>query len=909
MPRRPYRLHVLSHTHWDREWYQTFQGFRKRLVFHLDALLDLMESDEAYRYFHLDGQTACLLDYLEVRPENRDRLCRLIESGRILIGPWFTMPDELLLSGESLVRNLLLGHRLCRDFGTKPMPVGYVTDIFGHNSQFPQILKGFGIDCAMLHRGTSGEDETTEMVWEGADGTEVLLIKIFVHSGYADFLKLRHFSDEQVRDYERQKAALATTHVLHALDGNDHEPARPDTAAEISRFNTLFEQTRASHSSMTAYLRDLWQALGPNWTRGRRRLRGELRSPAKLGLCNGVMNAIGSGRIRLKQENDTLEYLLARVAEPLHAWAVVHGGDDQKAFLDRAWRYLLLNHPHDSIVGCSLDDVHRDMLYRFDQVRALARDSVTESIQVLTDHIDTDAMAGDGPCVTVFNMASTPLGPTFETEFEAAADTVREEAAQGRIPVLEDAAGQRVPMQIEHVQRRTRTGRMVKKVRQPQPSFMLTDSAWAPVDRFRVRLVGDVPALGYRTWRVAFVPGASRNPALPATLTPARAAASGRWLDNGLVRLSVRADGRIDLHDAATNNRYRGLHEFEDCGDAGEGWNHKYPDKDTVVRSRDAKARSRVSTRLVTRGRLAAAIEVEIELRVPESLVPNNTHGAQADEGTVVRRSKKCVPLRIRTVFTLAAGERRIECHTTIENTARSHRLRVLFPTGVDAAQWSGDSAFDVVRRPIALMNTAGWKESAREETPIKNFAAICDRERGLAVATRGLNEACVQDRHARPIALTLFRSFCQHIGDYTRDSLELRNVTCEYAILPFTPCRGMVPTELVAAVDRYKMPPTSLTYPGGTGPLTSHGWFVRTDPPVCVSTIKTPEQGRGLCVRLFNPLTRSVTTRVAPYFHWHRAWRTDLREQNMERLTRDDGGGARVKLRAKQVDTIKFSR
>ena len=146
MPRRPYRLHVLSHTHWDREWYQTFQGFRKRLVFHLDALLDLMESDEAYRYFHLDGQTACLLDYLEVRPENRDRLCRLIESGRILIGPWFTMPDELLLSGESLVRNLLLGHRLCRDFGTKPMPVGYVTDIFGHNSQFPQILKGFGID-------------------------------------------------------------------------------------------------------------------------------------------------------------------------------------------------------------------------------------------------------------------------------------------------------------------------------------------------------------------------------------------------------------------------------------------------------------------------------------------------------------------------------------------------------------------------------------------------------------------------------------------------------------------------------------------------------------------------------------------------------------------------------------------
>ncbi|MHC4715238.1 MAG: glycoside hydrolase family 38 N-terminal domain-containing protein, partial [Planctomycetota bacterium] len=140
-------LHVLSHTHWDREWYQTFQAYRRRLVEQTDAMMDVLEERAGFRYFHLDGQTSVLSDYLEIRPENRERLGRLIKSGRVLIGPWFTMPDEVLLSGESLVRNLLLGHAECAEWGTAPMPVGYVTDVFGHVSQTPQIFAGFGFDA------------------------------------------------------------------------------------------------------------------------------------------------------------------------------------------------------------------------------------------------------------------------------------------------------------------------------------------------------------------------------------------------------------------------------------------------------------------------------------------------------------------------------------------------------------------------------------------------------------------------------------------------------------------------------------------------------------------------------------------------------------------------------------------
>src|ERR1051325_6008079 len=114
----------------------------------------------------------------------RARLARHVASGRAIIGPWFTMPDEVHLSGESMIRNLVYGIRLCREWKAKPMPIGWVSDIFSHISQFPQILRGFGIDCAFLHHGTSGDRETSEMVWEGADGSAVLLLKAYPETGY-----------------------------------------------------------------------------------------------------------------------------------------------------------------------------------------------------------------------------------------------------------------------------------------------------------------------------------------------------------------------------------------------------------------------------------------------------------------------------------------------------------------------------------------------------------------------------------------------------------------------------------------------------------------------------------------------------------------------------------------------------
>ena len=148
-----YTLYVVSHTHWDREWYESFQNYRYRLVRMVDDLLDLLENDPEFKVFHFDGQTIVLRDYLEIRPENEARLRKQIFDGRIVIGPWYVMPDEFLISGEALIKNLQFGHEICADYGVQPMKNGYVIDIFGHNSQFPQILRGLGIGAATLLPG------------------------------------------------------------------------------------------------------------------------------------------------------------------------------------------------------------------------------------------------------------------------------------------------------------------------------------------------------------------------------------------------------------------------------------------------------------------------------------------------------------------------------------------------------------------------------------------------------------------------------------------------------------------------------------------------------------------------------------------------------------------------------------
>src|SRR3954468_5567379 len=180
--RAPWRVFVVAHTHWDREWYERFEGYRARLVPMVSKLLDLLERDKDFRSFTFDGQTIAIEDHLEKRPDDRARIAALVKAERLFIGPWYVLADNLLVSGESLVRNFQEGLRVAQSFG-RALRVGYVADPFGHPAQVPQILRGFGYGTYVFSRGVGDEGESlgAEFRWQSPSGDRVLASHLVDH--------------------------------------------------------------------------------------------------------------------------------------------------------------------------------------------------------------------------------------------------------------------------------------------------------------------------------------------------------------------------------------------------------------------------------------------------------------------------------------------------------------------------------------------------------------------------------------------------------------------------------------------------------------------------------------------------------------------------------------------------------
>src|SRR6266567_1504157 len=243
---------IVPHTHWDREWYQTFQQFRMRLVSTIDTLLDILDRDPKFSYFMLDGQTIVLDDYLEVCPEQEERLRQHIRAGRILVGPWYLQPDEFLVSGEALVRNLQIGLHRASQFG-EPMHVGYVPDCFGHIAQLPQILRGFGIDNAIFWRGVGAEAHKSEFYWAAPDGTSVLVIFLASAQGYSNARIMPLTPTEFATRVELLSANLlpkVTTNALLFMNGSDHLRPQDGLPAVIEAANLLLAHIDPEHQKL-----------------------------------------------------------------------------------------------------------------------------------------------------------------------------------------------------------------------------------------------------------------------------------------------------------------------------------------------------------------------------------------------------------------------------------------------------------------------------------------------------------------------------------------------------------------------------------------------------------------------------------------------------------------------------------
>jgi alpha-mannosidase len=901
-------IHVISHTHWDREWYLTHEQFRFRLVALIDRLLDLLDADPSYRYFHLDGQTIVLEDYLEIRPEQGTRLRKAIADGRILIGPWYVMPDEFLVSGESLVRNLLRGHRISREFGTA-MPVGYLPDLFGHVGQMPQIWRQFGFDNTILWRGFGGA--SAEYWWDAPDGSRLLMMHL-PPEGYCNATRIVFDPDAMMArakekvDFERGRTRTGQALLMNGVDHVEPHTAIPALVEQLS----AIPGQRARHSTLPDYVAAVRTAVETERP-ALETIVGELRSGTDYAnLLPGVLSA----RVYLKQQNAHVQTLLESYAEPLSVFAshvAPAHPTPRSSFsypsgqLRHAWKTLLQNHPHDSICGCSIDAVHEENMTRFaragqvgDAVVGLALDGIADAVPappspgvIRALAVNTDAVERAQVVEAFIDLPIDSAEPWRKVDAQALDRPVVFWPTESTITNVTAADGHSVEFQIlgeaalvTHVMSRYETP-WALNVRRLHLLW------WAPT----------LPSCGYAAFDLTI--GTADAPA-----SVGRRLVSGgeKFAENERIKMSTNHDGTFEISDKASGVTYHRVAAIEDGGDVGDEYNYSPPDADRSLTSADARV---TATSRIGGGPLRAGLRVELELPLPRS--------ASSDRKSRVAESVM-VPVTIEA--TLDAGSPRVAFAVSVDNRATDHRLRLLFPTGAAAVETArADTAFDVITRPARIP----VPDTVRNESPVSSMPMISmvdagDAESGATVIGKGLMEYEIV---GASIAMTLIRA----VGDLSRNDLATRpsghagppvatpGAQClglrrfELAFEPHGP--APLAGELMASARAQNIPPrvTTARHSGGNGPLTRS--FLRIDRrtgEVVLSALKQAEDRSSTIVRLFNPGDQDADVVLSADRSIGQAFAVNFLEERQSALRIVDSA-LELRLKPKQIQTIEL--
>ncbi|MFX1503335.1 MAG: alpha-mannosidase, partial [Promethearchaeota archaeon] len=718
---------IVPETHWDREWYLPFQEFRARLVIMMDKLLQILKTDPDYKNFTFDGQTIPLEDYLEVRPEKEIEIKRFVREGRLSIGPMYVLPDEFLVSGESLIRNLMIGHQIARKFG-RVMKAGYIPDPFGHIAQLPQIIKGFEIPSVLFWRGFGNEFEENnlniEFNWY-APGKAASLLAVFLRFGYMslELYNIKKINGKYLPALRNIKNAIhkfeeftATPYVL-LNNGSDHHEARPEIPEIIKQWNDLNPDKFLEQADFEHYVKKVMKSK-PKLNE----FQGELRGGRFAHLLSGVFSA----RMWIKQRNTALEYQYEKYTEPISTitWIL----DKYKKFIYpkdyilTGLKWLQKNAPHDSICGCSIDQVHDEMTTRFDWAEQIANEIFKDSLLYLSDLIDTGSKYKHLNILIIYN--PLPWQRKDIVSFNIIAQKSGRNLFPYEIKVL-DSEGKNIEYQHYYVEE------------DPRFTNILDYS-------HKFTFLAEMPALGYKTFFV--VPVESKSESL---INDKNFKITRDCLENEFYRININSNGVINVSDKETGISYDNICTFEDMGDWGDEYDFSGPREnqtDLVFTTEDIAVFERS---VYLNGPTQKIFKLRLNLKLPYSLTEDRYN-----------REEYLVDNRITIYINLFKGIKRIDFEIELENNSKDHRLRVLFPTKISADTVYADGHFYVVPRKVKLPKADNWAQKPLPMNHQNDFVSISNNSTTFAILNKGLPEyeAKLEKDNTITFAITLLR-------------------------------------------------------------------------------------------------------------------------------------------------------
>lgn len=931
---KTYKMHVISGTHWDREWRHTAEQSKPRLVDLVEHMMDTLENTPDYKTFCLDGGTVVLEDYYSVKPENRPRLQKLIEQGRVTMVNWYTLPDTFTVAPEALIRNLLVGTEMARSFGGA-MQSGYTATSYGQTSQLPQIYRGFGIENAIFYRGTTKHLLQPLFRWQGINGSELYTLRTFdevtrtnwffyVHQllvlnktarstyhvyrtdeipahmcdaeHYERALTLLHEEKRFSRDEASLKNALQAIvnqaqpyqiqNNILALNMEDNDVPFELLPDMIEALNGVSDDVELVQSSLDEYMDTI---IGQSPYEELPIHHGELRHPGVEKGFNGLLGCTHSSRVKLKILNERAEAGLIHKAEPLAALALALGGEYPTAILYRAWKHLLLNHAHDSICGAAVDQAHEDMLYNFSVAQTVGQEVAVRGIQHIYRKMNTARnFRADDHLVTVFNM--------LPYERNQVIPFVIDLPKQGQVgAVIDPCTGVGGDdKDIEYFDFVDSRGAKLESETLCKDEIQIgvdreldTKGIKMNAIRRRVLVRATVPPMGYTTFALRprgphYVPNPERRGDRQLI------ARENAVMENAFVKVTIKPNGTFDLLHKSTGHLMLNQHYFTDNGEVGSAHLSVMPQRNPVQNSIGCNAQ----VTMIESNTLRGVYRIDLEMTIP---------AAATIDGKDRLQEKRVIP--ISTWLTLEKDCPYLKLRTELINEARDHRLRVNFPSYVRSNLAHVESAFAVEERNINWTEHGDNFEGFYAFQPMQNFVDISDGRHGLAVLNRGLREYEIKDDKERTIAITLLRTqraymtantdmtpeeFDRYTGLHSFGKLEY-----EYALYPHLgdwKAGQVMPNAYLHKLDM----PAMQSVPHDKGDLPAAQSFITIEPAdkLVLAALKQSVDGQALILRFWNTEPETVNATLT----------FNLPVKSVQQLRLDETGPEPVELSNGQV-------
>jgi len=912
--------HMICHTHWDREWYLTREVFRTKLVRLIDEVLDMINTSSDHITFMLDGQTIVLEDYLQIRPENTERLRSALNSGRILCGPWYILPDELLVSGEALIRNYIMGSRVSTRYGGF-MNVAYLPDSFGHPEQMPQIAQGLGMDTMVFWRGTSIAVQHSEFYWQSPySGSKVLCIHLSSGYGNSARLKKDNKTIARLKSMIQSLHEKSLTNVVLLMNGSDHITAQDNIVDIVNLFNR--ESDKNYHiklSTLPDYIQDVRSRLSKAET-----FSGEFRSGDRSLLLGGTI----STRMSIKQRNHTIQKKMERYLEPIQALEQMLGIKTQfSGYSDYIWKKILENHPHDSICGCSIDDVHREMFTRFDCVEQLEDELFDYSIKELEQKLDWTKRTVADAQLMLFEPIQDRLQDYVEIEVDT--DLVLVQEVDYNISAIVD-----YEERISHPN--IPAGLMFLDENDREISHVILSAGKAyyrhlqdetlpeiyKVNRITVGLL--LPPFDYGMHLINVYKSGSEGDRSGTSNTDlqtvdrfkaandirenCRQKEGQYWIENEFYRISFNKEtATFDVLDKKTGRLHTGVHRIIDKGDAGDAYTYSWPFYDQVF---TLKA-DNISIIKEKKGNLRSVLHIEGVLELPRQLTQDRRE-----------RSKVMIQSDIEIEAILYQGIDRIDFHTMMDNRAKDHRLQVEFPAGVMVQQSIASGAFSVTGRDIDLVIPQNWVEYPQSTHPTHGFVDVSSKDYGLSLASLGLTEYEAENVDGQShVRLTLLRC----VGWLSRTDLltrvgnggwtiETPDAQCigrhefDYSILYHEGNWGLSNTYSLCDRKIHSMKVQQLRSSRGKATCGQNPLAFLSQLPteLRISAVKPSDHQKGTLLRIFSIANQTVQAVLKLPEQITAVYETNLKEERIRQLELDYDS-IKITMEPSQITTFEF--